>query len=66
MGNTPVPGRGPAVLIFLRSPQHDRNCAALFPSEGISFYDESAGNLLSALPLDAYEAERLLDSELWS
>lgn len=52
------------MLIFLRSPQRDGNCAALFPSEGISFYDESAGNSLPAVPLGAYKAERLLGSEL--
>lgn len=64
LGHTPVPGGGPAVLIFLRSPQRDGNCAALFPSEGISFYDESAGNSLPAVPLGIYKAERLLGSEL--
>lgn len=52
------------MLIFLRSPQRDGNCAALFPSEGISFCDESAGNSLPTVPLGTYKAERLLGSEL--
>lgn len=46
MGNIPAAGSGPTVLPFLLSLQHDGNCAALLFSEGISFYNESSGNIL--------------------
>jgi len=65
LGNIPVPGNDSTVLTFLSSPQHDGNCAALFLSEGISFYSKSSGNSLAILLVEVCKAERLLDSELW-